>query len=113
MQLDSKVILGRLYECTGQKGGQYFGGRLGAARIMLFRDDYADDDNVWQLFVQSFRTAVKKALSWPRNAKAQQKKIEVPGAGRRPPAGRKRPRNSNCLLMTRYRTYWHEGPHGT
>ncbi len=52
MQLDDKVLLGRLYERTSQKGNRYFSGRLGAARIMLFKDDYADDDNVWQLFVQ-------------------------------------------------------------
>ena len=25
---------------------------LGAARVMLFKDDHVDDDNVWQLFVQ-------------------------------------------------------------
>ncbi len=52
MQLDNKVLLGRLYERTSQKGNRYFSGRLGAARVMLFRDDYADDDNVLQLFVQ-------------------------------------------------------------
>ncbi len=52
MQLDDKVLLGRLYERTSQKGNRYFSGRLGAARVMLFKDDYADDDNVWQLFVQ-------------------------------------------------------------
>ncbi len=52
MQLDDKVLLGRLYERTSQKGNRYFSGRLGPARVMLFKDDYADDDNVWQLFVQ-------------------------------------------------------------
>ena len=52
MQLDDKVLLGRLYERTSQKGNRYFSGRFGAARIVLFKDDYADDDNVWQLFVQ-------------------------------------------------------------
>ncbi len=52
MQLDDKVLLGRLYERTSQKGNRYFSGRLGAARVMLFKDDHADDDNVWQLFVQ-------------------------------------------------------------
>jgi len=52
MQLDDKVLLGRLYERTSHKGNRYFSGRLGAARVMLFKDDYADDDNVWQLFVQ-------------------------------------------------------------
>jgi len=52
MQLDGKVLLGRLYERTSLKGNRYFSGRLGAARIMLFKDDHADDDNVWQIFVQ-------------------------------------------------------------
>ncbi len=52
MQLDNKVLLGRLYERTSQKGNRYFSSRLGAARVMLFRDDYADDDNVLRLFVQ-------------------------------------------------------------
>ena len=46
MQLDDKVLLGRLYERTSQKGNRYFSGRLGAARVMLFKDDYADDDTV-------------------------------------------------------------------
>ncbi len=52
MLLDDKVLLGRLYERTSQKGNRHFSGRFGVARIMLFKDDYADDDNVWQLFVQ-------------------------------------------------------------
>jgi len=52
MQFDGKVLLGRLYERTSQRGNRYFSGRLGAARIMLFKDDKADDDNAWQLFVQ-------------------------------------------------------------
>ena len=52
MQLDSKVLLGRLYERTSQKGNRYFSGRLGAVRIMLFKDDESDVDNAWQLFVQ-------------------------------------------------------------
>jgi len=52
MKLDEKVFLGRLYERTSQRGNRYFSGRLGLARVMLFRDEKADDDNVWQLFVQ-------------------------------------------------------------
>jgi len=52
MQFDGKVLLGRLFERTSQKGNRYFSGRLGAARIMLFHDDKADVDNAWQMFVQ-------------------------------------------------------------
>jgi len=52
MQFDGKVLLGHLYERTSQKGNRYFSGRLGAARIMLFKDDKADVDNCWQMFVQ-------------------------------------------------------------
>jgi len=52
MKLNEKVLLGRLYERTSQRGNRYFSGRLGASRVMLFRDEKADDDNVWQLFVQ-------------------------------------------------------------
>ena len=52
MQLDGKVLLGRLFERTSLKGNRYFSGRLGAARVMLFKDDKADVDNAWQLFVQ-------------------------------------------------------------
>ncbi len=52
MQFDGKVLLGRLYERTSQKGNRYFSGRLGTARIMLFKDDKADVDNCWQMFVQ-------------------------------------------------------------
>jgi len=52
MQFDGKVLLGRLFERTSLKGNRYFSGRLGAARVMLFKDDRADTDNCWQLFVQ-------------------------------------------------------------
>ena len=52
MPLDDKVLLGRLYERTSQKGNRYFSGRLGPVRVVLFKDEYADDANVWQLFVQ-------------------------------------------------------------
>ena len=52
MKLDGKVNLARLFERTSAKGNRYFSGRMGAARIMLFKDDRADGDNVWQLFVQ-------------------------------------------------------------
>ncbi len=52
MKLDGKVNLARLFERTSAAGNRYFSGRMGAARIMLFRDERADDDNVWQLFVQ-------------------------------------------------------------
>ncbi len=52
MQFDGKVLLGRLYERTSQRGNKYFSGRLGTARIMLFHDDKADVDNCWQMFVQ-------------------------------------------------------------
>jgi hypothetical protein len=52
MKLDGKVNLARLFERTSAAGNRYFSGRMGAARIMLFKDERADDDNVWQLFVQ-------------------------------------------------------------
>ena len=53
MLLDGKVLLGRLYESTSQKGNRYFRGRLGAAKVMLFKDEYADAENIWLLFVQA------------------------------------------------------------
>ena len=52
MKLDGKVNLARLFERTSAAGNRYFSGCMGSARIMLFKDDRADDDNVWQLFVQ-------------------------------------------------------------
>ena len=80
MKLDEKVLLGRLYERTSQKGNRYFSGRLGAARIMLFRDDYADDDNVWQLFVQD------------GGEKSPQVAQEREGPTKMTPTARKRPK---------------------
>ncbi len=98
MQLDNKVLLGRLYERTSQKGNRYFGGRLGAARVMLFRDDYADDDNVLQLFVQE---SGEKGLQVAQEREGPPKMTpRVPGSGRRPSASQERPGNSYCQFST-------------
>ena len=44
MQLDGKVLLGRLYERTSRKGHRYSSGRLGPSRVMAFKDEYAAGD---------------------------------------------------------------------
>ena len=53
MEPTGKIRLTTLYEKTSTRGNRYFVGRLGAARIMLFRDEYADgDDPAWHLCLQ-------------------------------------------------------------
>ena len=80
MKLDEKVLLGRLYERTSQRGNRYFSGRLGAARIMLFKDEYADDDNVWQLFVQ------EGGEKSPQVAQEREGPAKIPSVRKRPKA---------------------------
>lgn len=50
---NTRVPMTRLYEKTSAKGNRYFTGRLGSARVLLFRDDHADagGDPVWQLYL--------------------------------------------------------------
>lgn len=43
----NKVLLGRLYETTSGSGNRYFVGRLGAARVVLFKSR-----DCWELYVQ-------------------------------------------------------------
>jgi len=74
---------------------------------MLFKDDHADDDNVWQLFLQDGgekgpQVAQEREGPTKMTPRAQ-------ASGQRPPAGLGRARNATC----RYRTIWHEGTHGT
>lgn len=53
MDVSGKVLLARLYQRTSANGNVYYGGRLGAARVVMFRDQRAEgDDPVWELFVQ-------------------------------------------------------------
>ncbi len=101
MPLDDKVLLGRLYERTSQKGNRYFSG--------LFKDD-----NVWQLFVQD---GGEKSPQVAQEREGPTKMARVPRSGRRPLAGLGRPprgiRSKSRFSTTRYRTHWHEGTHGT
>lgn len=49
---EPKVLLVRLYEKTSGKGNRYFAGRMGAAKVVMLRDDRAaGTDPIWQLFV--------------------------------------------------------------
>ncbi len=53
MDPTGKIRLATLYEKTSTRGNRYFVGRLGAARIMLFEDKFADgDDPAWHLCLQ-------------------------------------------------------------
>jgi hypothetical protein len=53
MDTTAKIGLTTLYEKTSTRGNRYFVGRLGAARIMLFEDKFADgDDPAWHLCIQ-------------------------------------------------------------
>ena len=58
MDTTAKIRLTTLYEKTSTRGNRYFVGRLGAARIMLFEDKFADgDDPAWHLCLQEGPTA--------------------------------------------------------
>jgi hypothetical protein len=50
----NKVVLGRLYRKTAKSGTEYFTGRFGYGRIMLFkaREQPENDDEVWNLVVE-------------------------------------------------------------
>lgn len=52
MDLSGKVKLGRLFERQSASGRTYFAGRLGAAKVMMFKNDRGDDENEWEMFVQ-------------------------------------------------------------
>ncbi len=53
MDTTAKIRLTTLYGKTSMGGNRYFVGRLGAARIMLFEDKFADgDDPAWHLCIQ-------------------------------------------------------------
>jgi hypothetical protein len=52
MDLSGKVKLGRLFERTSASGRTYFAGRLGAAKVMMFKNERGDDENEWEMFVQ-------------------------------------------------------------
>jgi len=106
MKLNEKVLLGRLYERTSQRGNRYFSGRLGPARVMLFRDEKADDDNVWQLFVQD---GEDKAAQTGQEGEGQQKTTPATIPPWNAPTGRKTPlktilKTNPCLLTIHYPT---------
>ena len=45
------VKLGRVFEKISARGNSYMVGRLGAARLLLFKD--RDNDGCWNLFLQN------------------------------------------------------------
>lgn len=51
--VNTRVPVTRLFEKTSAKGNRYFTGRLGNARVLLFRDEHADTggDPVWQMYL--------------------------------------------------------------
>ena len=48
-----RIPMTRLFEKTSARGNRYFTGRLGNARVLLFRDETADagSDPVWQMYL--------------------------------------------------------------
>lgn len=50
---NTRVPMTRLFEKVSAKGNRYFTGRLGNARVLLFRDEHADTggDPVWQMYL--------------------------------------------------------------
>lgn len=65
MNFDGKVMLCRMYEKTSARGNRYFAGRLGAASVVMFKDEHGDAENCWQVFVQSPPPAQDKAAAAP------------------------------------------------
>lgn len=51
MDLSGKVRLGRLFERVSASGRTYYTGRLGTARVMMFKND-SGEEGEWELFVQ-------------------------------------------------------------
>lgn len=63
-----KVLLMQLYKKTLAKRNVYYGGRIGAASVVMMRDLYADSgDPVWQVFVSEPRQAAAEGspAAWP------------------------------------------------
>ncbi|MEQ8653274.1 MAG: hypothetical protein RIC87_12495 [Kiloniellales bacterium] len=53
MKMQGKVRLCRLYERTSANGNRYFTGRLGGAKVIVFRDQKAEADcPVWQVYLE-------------------------------------------------------------
>jgi hypothetical protein len=49
---EARVPLLRLYEKTSKHGRTYFTGRMGLAKVVMFKDERAEGtDPVWELFV--------------------------------------------------------------
>jgi hypothetical protein len=89
MDLKEKVKLGRVYECKSERGNRYFRGRLGSAKVLMFRDEYSDSDNAcWDIFVQNGddnleaeATAILKSPKRKKRKPASKPKTAKPPAG--------------------------------
>ena len=54
MSYGEKIQIARLFEKTSKNGNTYFVGRMGPARILMFRNDRSEADGIeWSLFVQA------------------------------------------------------------
>lgn len=74
--MPERTKLTTLYEKTSDRGNRYFVGRLGATRVLLFRDEYAEgEDPVWNLLVQEIdgqqRTTPKGGRQQSRSGNSQ------------------------------------------
>jgi len=61
--MTDRVLLTRLYERTSKFGNRYFVGRLGAARLLLFRDNHGPEPNIWELLTQPIQEREHKPLA--------------------------------------------------
>jgi hypothetical protein len=83
-----KVPLCRLFEKTSANGNRYFVGRLGSARVLMFRDTKAEGtDPQWNLLVQEADNhRINKSVGTP-STKAKQAAYDMQApVDRSPPA---------------------------
>lgn len=63
-----KVKIARLFEKTSASGNLYFTGRMGQARVLLFRDKKSEAEGEWALFVQAINDESQKPAPRPELA---------------------------------------------
>lgn len=80
MNLNGKLLLCRMWEKKSARGNVYFAGRLGAASLVMFKDEYAEGpEPCWQVFIQEPRQP-EGANQLPNRSATQ------PVAGKKPDA---------------------------
>jgi hypothetical protein len=103
MDTNGKITLTTLYEKTSSRGNRYFVGRLGAARIMLFHDEYAEgDDPAWHLCLQEgpiANTSPDRARQAPGDSPKPQDARPDVQVSKRPRRGKRAPQAATAAMQ--------------